>query len=241
MCAAQLQLFGGGIQTFNGWLHWCVEMVHVAVWKRKEYVLSTTERISSELIQSWSDCRRRSGSSTFFPKMGSTRISFLRTVLILVASGKRLWSHWSSTSEEWPETLPSRSWNSKTLLVQVEAILNSRPIIPVFSDPNELTYLTPGHFLVGDALTVIPEADTKVTLAIHGANPPKLLEPVAARVSSSLSAKDEVADEPPQIGHLVLVKDDNLPPLKWTLGLISPLSIRNLTGLIGAPLWGRLR
>jgi len=37
----------------------------------------------------------------------------------------------------------------ETLLVQIEAILNSRPIIPVLFDPKNLVFLTPGYFVIG--------------------------------------------------------------------------------------------
>lgn len=44
-----------------------------------------------------------------------------------------------------------------TLLIQIEAILNSRPMEPLSDDPEDLSVLTPGHFLIGESLTTIPE------------------------------------------------------------------------------------
>lgn len=44
----------------------------------------------------------------------------------------------------------------QTVLCEIEAILNSRPLIPLSTDPNDLNYISPGHFLVGDALNSLP-------------------------------------------------------------------------------------
>nr|XP_012234877.1 PREDICTED: uncharacterized protein LOC105679424 [Linepithema humile] len=45
-----------------------------------------------------------------------------------------------------------------TLLVQIEAILNSRPLTPLSADPNDLSVLTAAHFLIGCPITSYPEA-----------------------------------------------------------------------------------
>ncbi|GFS50000.1 integrase catalytic domain-containing protein [Trichonephila clavipes] len=45
-----------------------------------------------------------------------------------------------------------------TLVVQNEAVLNSRPICPLSNDPNGET-LTSAHFLVGSSLVAIPDPD----------------------------------------------------------------------------------
>lgn len=44
-----------------------------------------------------------------------------------------------------------------TLLVEIEGILNSRPLAILSGD--ELNILTPAHFLIGHPLTLVPQGD----------------------------------------------------------------------------------
>uniref|UniRef100_A0A182IER0 Integrase catalytic domain-containing protein n=1 Tax=Anopheles arabiensis TaxID=7173 RepID=A0A182IER0_ANOAR len=44
-----------------------------------------------------------------------------------------------------------------TVLVQIEAQMNSRPLTPLSEDPSEVDALTPGHFLIGTALMALPD------------------------------------------------------------------------------------
>lgn len=44
-----------------------------------------------------------------------------------------------------------------TALVEIEAVMNSRPLTSLSTDPNDLEVITPGHFIVGCSLQNIPE------------------------------------------------------------------------------------
>lgn len=46
-----------------------------------------------------------------------------------------------------------------TLLAQIEACVNFRPLTALSSDPADLQALTPGHFLIGTPVLMPPEAD----------------------------------------------------------------------------------
>ncbi|XP_061394708.1 uncharacterized protein LOC133330267 [Musca vetustissima] len=51
----------------------------------------------------------------------------------------------------------------QTLVVEIEAILNSRPIAPMSDDPNDGEALTSGHLLIGSSLVAISEQHLDAT------------------------------------------------------------------------------
>ncbi|CAD1476679.1 unnamed protein product [Heterotrigona itama] len=44
-----------------------------------------------------------------------------------------------------------------TLVIEIEEILNSRPLTPISSNPNDLFVITPDHLLISDSLTNLPD------------------------------------------------------------------------------------
>jgi len=47
-----------------------------------------------------------------------------------------------------------------TLLAQIEACLNSRPLAPFANDDDGIEALTPGHFLIGRPLQALPDVSS---------------------------------------------------------------------------------
>ena len=47
-----------------------------------------------------------------------------------------------------------------TVLIQIEAIFNSRPLAPGPCDDDGIEPLTPGHFLIGKPLESLPDPPT---------------------------------------------------------------------------------
>ncbi|GBM52953.1 hypothetical protein AVEN_111307-1 [Araneus ventricosus] len=55
------------------------------------------------------------------------------------------------------------------LLIQIEAVLNSRPLIKLDdNDVDSLNVLTPSHFLIGDVITSLPEIVEEAKLSLKG-------------------------------------------------------------------------
>lgn len=120
----------------------------------------------------------------------------------------------------------------QTLLIRIEAILNSRPISPMSSDPSDLTALTPAHFLIGRNPTTLadpPTPDVGENRLTKYQLLQKLYEHFWKRWSTEyISELQQRSKWRKQHGHvelnqLVLVKDDNLPPSMWRLGRVISL------------------
>lgn len=116
-----------------------------------------------------------------------------------------------------------------TVLVQIEAILNSRPLTPFSSEPEDLRPLTPGHFLIGRPLMSLPVQDMRSFSANHITRYQRveqLRQHFWARWSKEYVSELQVRTkwrthhDVLKLDTLVLVKEDNLPPLKWKLGRI---------------------
>ena len=142
------------------------------------------------------------------------------------AAVKSFKTHFKKVAENFNFTFEEFS----TLLVRIEAVLNSRPISPQSEMPTDLVPLTPGHFLRGAPLVALPEPPTEKISLINRWKKLKGLH-----FTFSQRWKDEYLSElhkrykwknPElnlQINDLVVIKDDLLPPTEWKLGRVVSL------------------
>lgn len=116
-----------------------------------------------------------------------------------------------------------------TLLIQIEAILNSRPLCQQSDDPLDYQALSPGHFLVGRELTAIPEPlydGVKENRLSRYQLIQKRKQDFFRRWSNEylteLQQRGKWNKEASVVrkGMLVVMKQDNVSPLQWKLGRI---------------------
>lgn len=116
-----------------------------------------------------------------------------------------------------------------TLLVQVEAVLNSRSLS---DDPEDLSALTPGHFLIGSALSTIP-APSLSTVSMSRLSRWQLIQQQLEHFWNRWSAeclqryqsisKWHHSSNELKIGSMVLLTDERFPPSKWPLARVLAL------------------
>lgn len=119
-----------------------------------------------------------------------------------------------------------------TVLHQIEAILNSRPLSPLSNDPNDLQPLTPGHFLLLAPCASVPDEDF-LSISLNRLSRWQLLQQLQQsfwhrwhkEYLHTLHQRHKWNDQtnPPSVGTMVIIKDDNAPPLQWRLGRIENL------------------
>jgi len=117
-----------------------------------------------------------------------------------------------------------------TLVVRVEGVLNSRPVLPVSNDPNDLSALTPGHFLIGQPILTVPEPDF-IDRPINRLTRWQLIKQAHQRFWTRWSReylqtlqgrqKWYVRNPSLAVGDMVVINSPIRPPMAWQMGRIT--------------------
>lgn len=113
-----------------------------------------------------------------------------------------------------------------TVLVQVEAVLNSRPLCPMTNSPEDLDVLTPAHFLVGQQYVPVPENPDDGTLRQQFGDIQRYYKDITRRYKTEyvtrLNQRPKWLKLEPKVlvGELVLLAEDNIATTKWSLGRV---------------------
>ena len=117
----------------------------------------------------------------------------------------------------------------ETVIIEAEAILNSRPLTPLSADPNDFAPLTPGHFLVGEQLTAPPDPSLphqKIGLLTRWRLVSNLKQQFWEKWSkeylNELQQRNKWKREACNLAEdsMVIIKDENLPIMKWPIGRV---------------------
>ncbi|XP_037821303.1 uncharacterized protein LOC119610239 [Lucilia sericata] len=143
-----------------------------------------------------------------------------------------------------------------TMLIRIEACLNSRPLSPMTENPSDINALTPGHFLIGAPLLAPAEPDSSQQSLSYINRWQKLkvlhhhfalrwkeeyLKELHKRIKWQYPQRDFAVND------LVVVRRDNLPPNQWRLGRIEKVicgpdskvrvcEVRTSNGLVTRPI-----
>ncbi|KMQ90280.1 hypothetical protein RF55_9981 [Lasius niger] len=120
-----------------------------------------------------------------------------------------------------------------TLLAQIEACLNSRPLNALSNNLTDLTALTPSHVLIQEPLMNLPEPSLKDVnvnrlssrWALTTAMRDHFWRRWSAEYIHQLQQLRKWKKSTPNlsIGDLVLIKYELLPPAKWALARVTEL------------------
>nr|XP_049697167.1 uncharacterized protein LOC126054700 [Helicoverpa armigera] len=114
-----------------------------------------------------------------------------------------------------------------TVLAQLEAVLNSRPLCPLTEDPNDLDFLSPSSFINLNQDMTILETETDMRTRWHLTQ--KIVQDIwkrwHAEYLTQLSARSKWRHSQPdiQLNDIVTINDANLPPGKWAVGRVVQL------------------
>ncbi|KAL7725752.1 hypothetical protein ACLKA6_000643 [Drosophila palustris] len=123
----------------------------------------------------------------------------------------------------------------QTVLVGVEAVMNSRPLGPLSQDPSDGEALTPAHLLIGGSLIAPPAVGTPDQQGLSCLKRWRLVSSLkrmfwqrwSREYVLGLQTRAKWHQQQPNlaVGDLVVVAEDNMPPQQWLVGRVKEVHV----------------
>ncbi|XP_055600725.1 uncharacterized protein LOC129749702 [Uranotaenia lowii] len=115
-----------------------------------------------------------------------------------------------------------------TLLVQISAALNSRPIIALSDDPSDIDALTPSHFLIGSRMTDLPDQNYQnipLNRLTHYQQRQQMYQHFWDRwrkeyLTELQRSHNNISPNQIRVGSIAVLREDNIPPVCWPLARV---------------------
>ena len=117
-----------------------------------------------------------------------------------------------------------------TLLKQIEAIMNFRPLTAPCTDPHDFPALRPAHLLIRRPLLAVPDieqpnsADLSLVRRFQQRQHAMIFfwKRRSKEYLTTLQQRQNL-----QIGDIVFLKEDNTPPMMWRMAIVTKVFQRN--------------
>lgn len=119
-----------------------------------------------------------------------------------------------------------------TILVQIEAVLNSRPLCPMTNFADDFNVLTPSHFLIGESLVSPPEIKYELDKKTYNqrwthiqASFQRFVKLWKRDYLNKLQNRPKGLATTVQYKHgdLVLLTEDDTPPTMWPMAIVDEI------------------
>ncbi|XP_044594852.1 uncharacterized protein LOC123272217 [Cotesia glomerata] len=233
---------GRGAKTYKGWI-----AVFVCMFSSAVHLELVTDYTAAAFIAAYRRFTSRRGADKELKRLFAAGSRTLRELSTLIAQDGTNWKfnppgapHFGG---KWEAAVKSIKFHLRrtigdslltleqysTLLAQIEAILNSRPLTPLNEDPADLAVLTPGHFLIGQSLTAIPEpslTDLQPARLSHWEQVQQMVQHFWKRYYQDCIHRYQAISKwhhrrnQIKVGSVVLITTEDLPPTKWPLAKV---------------------
>ncbi|XP_055714277.1 uncharacterized protein LOC129808525 [Phlebotomus papatasi] len=119
--------------------------------------------------------------------------------------------------------------NFTTLLCQIEAVLNSRPLITLSENPEDPVSLTPSFYLIHSSLTQLPDPDL-THLTWNHLSKWQMVQRISQEFTkrwkreylNTLQSRQKWSKDHENLkeGDMVMISDEILPSTKWPIGIV---------------------